>query len=62
MHLSKTYLRHTADLYQELSPPAGTKVIRLPNHIVPEPVTVEDVKNWLRSDAGFPAAGDGERS
>jgi len=27
-------------------------VIRLPNHIVPAPVTVEEVKKWLRTDAG----------
>ena len=49
MHLSKGYLHRTMDLYQELNPPAGTVVIRLPNHIVPAPVTVEDVKRWLHS-------------
>src|SRR6185369_17206119 len=52
MHLSKSYLYHTVDLFQELSPPAGTVLIRLPKHIVPEPVTVEDVKTWLRTDSG----------
>ena len=57
MHLSKSYLRHTLDLYQELVPPAGTALIRLPNHIVPAPVTEADVKRWLRGAAGLPAAG-----
>lgn len=50
MHLSKSYLHHTVDLYRELNPPAGTSVIRMPNHIVPAPLTVEDVKTWLRPD------------
>jgi len=62
LHLSKSYLRSTADLYRELSPPNGTAVIRLPDHIVPSPLTVEDVKGWLRSDAGSSAPEGGERS
>jgi ribonuclease Z len=49
MHLSKSYLRRTFDLYREVQPPTGTAVIRLPNHIVSQPVTVEDVKGWMRS-------------
>jgi ribonuclease Z len=48
MHLSKSYLRRSDDLYRELQPPAGTTVIRLPIHIVPPPLTVADVKGWLR--------------
>jgi len=62
MHLSKSYLYHTVDLFQELSPPAGTVLIRLPKHIVPEPVTVEDVKTWLRTDSGSISSEPGERS
>lgn len=62
MHLSKSYLYHTVDLYQELSPPAGTVLIRLPNHIVPAPLTVEDVTKWLRTDTGSVASGAGERN
>jgi ribonuclease Z len=61
MHLSKSYLRHTLDLYKELNPPAGTAVIRLPNHIVPVPVTVEEVQKWLRTDTGSVASGPGDR-
>lgn len=48
MHLSKSYLRRTVDLYRELHPPAGTTVLHLPGHIVPRPLTTEDVKGWLR--------------
>jgi len=58
--LPKNYLRRTEDLYRELSPPNGSVVIRLPDHIVPAPVTVEDVKDWLRSDTG--SSEGGERS
>lgn len=48
MHLSKGYLRRAFDLYAELRPPLGTKVLRLPNHIVPAPIGAGDVAGWLR--------------
>lgn len=48
MHLSKSYLYRTVDLYGELCPPSGTTLLRLPNHIVPPPLMVEDVAGWLR--------------
>ena len=48
MHLSKSYLYHTVDLYRELDPPEGTSILRLHNHIVPAPLAVEDVDKWLR--------------
>lgn len=48
MHLSKSYLYHTVDLYAELAPPAATSLLRLPNHIVPPPLSVEEVTKWLR--------------
>lgn len=48
MHLSKSYLYRTVDLYSELRPPEGTTLLRLPNHIVPPPLMVEDVAGWLR--------------
>lgn len=47
MHLSKGYLRRTGELYAELRPPAATTVLRLPDHIVPAPLTVEQVKGKL---------------
>jgi hypothetical protein len=49
MHLSKSYMRRTVDLYGELQPPPQTVMLRLPGHIVPQPVTVEDVAGWLRT-------------
>lgn len=48
MHLSKGYLLRTVDLYDELRPPDGTAILRLPNHIVPAPLMASDVEEWLR--------------
>lgn len=48
MHLSKSYLRRTVDLYGELDPPAGTGLLRLPSHLVPAPLGVEMVEQRLR--------------
>ncbi|NVN91585.1 MAG: MBL fold metallo-hydrolase [Desulfuromonadales bacterium] len=48
MHLSKGYLRRTFDLYAELKPPSGTRILRLPNHIVPAPLGAREVDRWLR--------------
>lgn len=49
MHLSKSYLRRTADLYDELLLPPGTSILWLPDHIVPAPLTAGDVAGWMRS-------------
>lgn len=62
MHLSKSYLRRTLDLYQELRPPDGTQVIRMPNHLIPAPVTVEDVTKCLRTVAGLISSATDGRS
>ena len=51
MHLSKSYLRRTADLYGELHPPGETTLLPLPDHIVPPPLTAEDVHAWLQPPA-----------
>jgi len=48
MHLSKSYLRRTSDLYKELAPPVGTAILHLPKHIVPPPLKESDVTQWLR--------------
>lgn len=48
MHLSKSYLLRTVDLYTELHPPQGTTILPLPQHLVPEPLMVRDVDAWLR--------------
>ena len=41
-HLSQSYLFLTIDLT------LGCSVIRLTNHVVTPPLTVEQVKGWLR--------------
>lgn len=38
IHLSKTYLGRSSELFPELSPPAGTTVLRLPEHLTPQPL------------------------
>ncbi|GAM08751.1 ribonuclease Z [Geobacter sp. OR-1] len=49
IHLSKTYLDRSEELYAELSPPPGTKIIRIPEHVAPRPVYSCDVTR-LNSD------------
>lgn len=48
IHFSKSYLLRTADLYDELRAPEGTTILPLPKHLVPAPLTVRDVDEWLR--------------
>jgi ribonuclease Z len=48
IHLSKSYIYRTVDLYKELHPPEGTTILPLPKHIVPAPLMVQDVDRWLR--------------
>ena len=38
MHLSKSYLGRSDELYAELEPPPGTTILRLPEHVVPRPL------------------------
>ena len=52
MHLSKSYLRMTDELYKELHPSKGTTILQLPIHIVPAPLMVSDVAMWLRPQDG----------
>lgn len=40
------------DGHHEVQPPTGTELLRLPNHIVPAPVGVADVEQWLRPAGG----------
>jgi len=51
MHLSKSYLRRTVDLYAELRLPGETTLLPLPKHLVPAPLKAEDVAGWLRPGA-----------
>jgi ribonuclease Z len=48
LHLSKSYLGRSDELYAELDPPAGTSVVRLPEHIVPAPLKACDIPDFLR--------------
>jgi ribonuclease Z len=48
IHLSKSYLYRTVDLYIELHPPQRTTILPLPKHLVPAPLMVQDVDRWLR--------------
>lgn len=50
MHLSKSYLYRTVDLYNELHAPPGTTILPLPKHLVPAPLMVRDVEMWLRPE------------
>ena len=47
MHLSKGYLLRTVDLYTELHMPGTTTILELPEHLVPAPLMVKDVEQWL---------------
>jgi len=47
MHLSKSYLRRAPDLYRELKPPPATTLLPLPLHVVPPPLSVDDVEQLL---------------
>ncbi|MBT1070213.1 MBL fold metallo-hydrolase [Pelotalea chapellei] len=49
MHMSKSYLKKSFDIYNELRPPEGTKILRLPKHLVPAPLTVSDVDEWMKT-------------
>lgn len=50
MHLSKSYLRRTVDLFTELHGCDVNALIRLPNHVVPPPLTVDQVAACLHVD------------
>lgn len=51
MHLSKSYLKKSFDIYTELRPPVGTVVLQLPTHLVPAPLTVRDVDEWMKTES-----------
>lgn len=43
MHLSKTFNHRARELYSELNPPAGTRLLELPVHLTPTPLRAEMV-------------------
>jgi ribonuclease Z len=51
MHLSKSYIGRTAELYRELEQPEGVSMVRLPEHVAPRPLLPAEVDDLLdRSD------------
>ncbi|MCM2360015.1 MAG: MBL fold metallo-hydrolase [Geobacteraceae bacterium] len=47
MHLSKSYLGESRRLYQELAPPPGVTILRLPEHLAPRPLLASEVPDLL---------------
>jgi len=47
MHLSKSYLDRSRFLYQELQPPPGVTILRLPEHLAPRPLLTSDVPDFI---------------
>ncbi|UFS71688.1 MBL fold metallo-hydrolase [Geomonas sp. RF6] len=43
MHLSKGYLEHSPRLYQEIEPPPGVTVLKVPDRITPRPIMACEV-------------------
>ena len=47
MHLSKSYLGKSAQLYRELALPPGTRLLHLPEHLVPRPLLATEANDRL---------------
>mgnify|MGYP003730971509 CR=1 FL=1 len=47
MHLSKTYLGNTHLLYEELEVPPDCQLIKLPDHVAPEPIIPADTPHLM---------------
>ncbi len=43
MHLSKSYIQQSHRLYEQLIPPPGTTLLRLPEHLTPRPLLPREV-------------------
>jgi ribonuclease Z len=52
MHLSKAYIHRPYDLYAELTPPAGTRVLRLPDYVSPRPRLLTELPPFSPEPAG----------
>ena len=48
LHLSKTYLGRSDELYGELLPPSGTGILRMPEHLTPRPIFSSDAVQFYR--------------
>jgi len=49
MHLSKTYLGRSPELYQELAPPPETRILTLPEHLAPRPLQAHEARELLHA-------------
>ncbi len=47
MHLSKSYSGQSGSIYEELDPPAGVTLLRLPDHVAPRPLLASEVPDFL---------------
>ncbi len=50
MHLSKSYRRCPENLYRDLAPPPGTRLIRLPDFMTPRPLRSDEVDQQTKWD------------
>ena len=47
MHLSRTYSDRTRLVYEELEPPSGVTLLRLPDHVAPRPLLASEVPELI---------------
>lgn len=52
MHLSKAYVHRPYNLYAELTPPAGTRVLRLPDYLTPRPKLLTELPPFAPEPPG----------
>ncbi len=53
MHLSRSYSRHSEELYRELAPPEETSILRLPLQLTPRPLLADEISWQSVSDSGL---------
>jgi len=53
MHLSKSYQGASHPLYQEIEPPAGVTVLRIPDRLTPRPIMASEVPKPLEYEGVF---------
>ena len=61
MHLSKTYMHQPDAVYQELSPPAGTRLLRLPAYLTPRPRLLTELPPVIAEPANNQPSTPGEQ-
>jgi ribonuclease Z len=61
MHLSKAYMHQPDAVYQELSPPAGTRLLRLPAYLTPRPRLLTELPPVIAEPANNQPSTPGEQ-